>query len=45
MGEDGGQTTLNRGSAEPRKISKKSLQKVQVAIFDLFSAKVTLFGL
>ena len=45
IGGDGGQTTLNRGSAEPGKLSKKSLQKVQVVVFGLFSVEVALFGL
>ena len=45
MGRDGGQTTLNRGSDKPKKLSEKSMQKVQVAVFDLFSAEVALFGL
>ena len=45
MGGDGGQTTLNIGSDKPRKLSEKFPQKVLVAVFDLFSAEVTIFGL
>ena len=45
MGGDGGQKTLNRGSYKPRKLSKKSLQKVLVAVSDLFSVEVAVFGL
>ena len=45
MGGYGGQTTLNRGPDKPKKISEKFPQKVQVAVSDLFSAKVTGFGL
>ena len=44
MGGDGGQIALNRGLAKPIKISEKFLQKVQVAVFGLFSAEVALFG-
>ena len=45
MGGNGGQKTLNRGSEKPKKLSEKSLQKIQVVVSDLFYAEVASFGL
>ena len=45
MGGEEGQKTLNRGSDKPIKLLEKSLQKVQVAVSDLFSTEVAVFVL